>query len=58
MFVEVGDALSEVLEPATPAQRAALYEVAARIPGVELLGLSSTGSRTAELSNQAGRRPP
>jgi hypothetical protein len=38
IFVEVGDALAEVLEPATPAQRAALYEVAARIPGVELVG--------------------
>lgn len=36
MFTLVGDALRET--SATPAQRAALYEVAARIPGVELLG--------------------
>ncbi|MFN2469829.1 MAG: CU044_5270 family protein [Gaiellaceae bacterium] len=36
MFVLAGDALRET--GATPAQRAALYEVAARIPGVELVG--------------------
>lgn len=36
MFVLVGDALRETFT--TPAQRAALYEVAARIPGVELVG--------------------
>lgn len=36
MFVLVGDALRETA--ASPAQRAALYEVAARIPGVELVG--------------------
>jgi RNA polymerase sigma-70 factor (ECF subfamily) len=36
MFTLVGDALRET--NATPAQRAALYEVAARIPGVELIG--------------------
>jgi hypothetical protein len=36
MFTLVGDALRET--SATPAQRAALYEVAARIPGVELVG--------------------
>jgi hypothetical protein len=36
MFTLVGDALRD--GGATPAQRAALYEVAARIPGVELLG--------------------
>jgi hypothetical protein len=36
MFTLVGDALRET--HATPAQRAALYEVAARIPGVELVG--------------------
>lgn len=36
MFTLVGDSLRET--SATPAQRAALYEVAARIPGVELLG--------------------
>jgi hypothetical protein len=36
MYTLVGDALRET--SATPAQRAALYEVAARIPGVELVG--------------------
>jgi hypothetical protein len=36
MFTLVGDSLRET--NATPAQRAALYEVAARIPGVELVG--------------------
>jgi len=36
MFVLVGDALRET--NASPAQRAALYAVAARIPGVQLLG--------------------
>ena len=36
MFTLVGDALRETA--ATPAQRAALYEVAARIDGVQLVG--------------------
>jgi hypothetical protein len=36
MFVLVGDDLRET--SASPAERAALYEVAARIPGVELVG--------------------
>lgn len=36
MFTLVGDSLRETA--ATPAQRAALYEVAARLPGVQLLG--------------------
>lgn len=36
MFTLVGDALRET--NASPEQRAALYEVAARIPGVELIG--------------------
>src|SRR5205823_3082631 len=36
MFVLVGDNLRE--STLAPAQRAALYEVAARIPGVELVG--------------------
>jgi hypothetical protein len=36
MFTLVGDSLRET--NATPAQRAALYDVAARIPGVELVG--------------------
>ena len=36
MFTLVGDSLRET--STTPAQRAALYEVAARIPGVELVG--------------------
>jgi hypothetical protein len=45
MFVLVGDALRETA--ATPAQRAALYEVAAKIPGVQLLG---------EVTDPAGRR--
>ena len=36
MFTLVGDALRE--SDASPALRAALYEVAARIPGVELIG--------------------
>jgi hypothetical protein len=36
MFTEVGDALRETYT--TPAQRAALYEVAARLPGVRLVG--------------------
>jgi hypothetical protein len=36
MFTLVADALRE--SGASPALRAALYEVAARIPGVELLG--------------------
>jgi RNA polymerase sigma-70 factor (ECF subfamily) len=36
MFTLIGDALRENLT--TPAQRAALYEVAARLPGIELVG--------------------
>lgn len=36
MFTLVGDSLRETA--ATPAQRAALYQVAARLPGIELLG--------------------
>ncbi|HMJ01192.1 MAG TPA: CU044_5270 family protein [Gaiellaceae bacterium] len=36
MFTLVGDSLRETA--ATPAQRAALYQVAARLPGVELVG--------------------
>ena len=36
MFTLVGDNLRENFT--TPAQRAALYEVAARLPGVELIG--------------------
>jgi hypothetical protein len=36
MFTLVGDSLRETA--ATPAQRSALYQVAARIPGVELVG--------------------
>jgi len=36
MLTEVGDALRET--DASPALRAALYEVAARIPGIELVG--------------------
>jgi len=36
MFVLIGDDLRET--SASPAERAALYEVAARIPGVELVG--------------------
>jgi hypothetical protein len=41
MFTLLGDALRDTMlryMTATPAQRAALYEVAARIPGVELVG--------------------
>jgi hypothetical protein len=45
MFVLVGDALRET--NASPAQRAALYAVAARIPGVELVG---------PVTDSAGRR--
>jgi hypothetical protein len=45
MFVLVGDALRET--NASPAQRAALYAVAARIPGVDLVG---------EVTDSAGRR--
>jgi hypothetical protein len=44
IFTLVGDALREAT--ATQAQRAALYEVAARIPGVDLLG---------EVTDPAGR---
>lgn len=45
MFTEVGDALRET--SATPAQRAALYQVAARIPGVKVLGpTQDTAGRT------------
>lgn len=36
MFTLIGDALRE--NYTTPAQRAALYEVAARLPGIELVG--------------------
>jgi RNA polymerase sigma-70 factor (ECF subfamily) len=36
MFTLIGDALRE--NSTTPAQRAALYEVAARLPGIELVG--------------------
>jgi RNA polymerase sigma-70 factor (ECF subfamily) len=45
IFTQVGDALRET--SVTPGQRAALYEVAARIPGVELVG---------EVNDPAGRR--
>jgi hypothetical protein len=45
MFTLVGDSLRET--SATPAQRAALYDVAARIPGVQLLG---------SVTDPAGRR--
>ena len=45
MFTLVGDALRET--DASPALRASLYEVAARIPGVELLGATT---------DRAGRR--
>ena len=45
MFVEVGDSLRET--NASSAQRAALYAVAARIPGVELVGT---------VTDAAGRR--
>ncbi len=45
MFVLVGDALRET--NASPAQRAALYAVAARIPGVDLVG---------DVTDSAGRR--
>jgi hypothetical protein len=43
MFTLIGDSLRETAT--TPAQRAALYEVAARLPGVQLLGTvhDSTG---------------
>jgi hypothetical protein len=45
MFTLVGDSLRETA--ATPAQRAALYQVAARIPGVELLGpVTDSAGRT------------
>lgn len=44
MFVLIGDLLRETLAP--PDLRAALYRVAARIPGVELVG---------EVTDQAGR---
>ena len=46
MFTLVGDALRE--NYTTPAQRAALYEVTARLPGIELVG------RTVD---SAGRPP-
>jgi hypothetical protein len=36
MFTLIGDSLRETA--ATPAQRAALYQVAARLPGIQLLG--------------------
>ena len=42
MFTLVGDALRE--NYTTPAQRAALYEVAARLPGVELAGRTVDGA--------------
>jgi hypothetical protein len=45
LFVIVGDLLRE--SPAPPALRQALYEVAARVPGVELVG---------EVTDQTGRR--
>jgi hypothetical protein len=41
MFTLVGDALRE--NYTTPAQRAALFEVAARLPGIELLGPAVDG---------------
>lgn len=45
MFTLIGDSLRE--SAATPAQRAALYEVAARLPGVELLGpVADTAGRS------------
>jgi hypothetical protein len=45
MFTLVGDALRET--SATAAQRAALYQVAARIPGVELVGPVTDGTGRA-----------
>jgi hypothetical protein len=56
MFVLIGDSLRE--NYTTPAQRAALYEVAARLPGVELIGnvkdaVGRTGIGVA-MDNKAG----
>ena len=42
MFTLIGDSLRETA--ATPAQRAALYQVAARLPGVELIGPVKDGA--------------
>ncbi len=48
MFVLVGDDLRET--STSPAQRAALYDVAARIPGVELIGnVTDSAGRPASL---------
>jgi hypothetical protein len=45
MFNLIGDSLRE--SAATPAQRAALYQVAARLPGIELLGtVTDSAGRT------------
>jgi hypothetical protein len=59
MLTEVGDALRETDE--SPALRAALYEVAARIPGIELLGpttdrLGRAGVAVAYSSSSAHER--
>jgi len=42
MFTLIGDSLRE--RAATPAQRAALYQVAARLPGIELVGSTKDGA--------------
>jgi hypothetical protein len=59
MLTEVGDALRETA--ASPALRAALYEVAARIPGIQLLGptddrLGRRGIAVAYSSSSAHER--
>ena len=59
MLTEVGDALRETA--ASPALRASLYEVAARIPGIELLGpttdrLGRRGVAVAYSSSDAHER--
>jgi hypothetical protein len=64
MFTLLGDALRDTMlryMTATPAQRAALYEVAARIPGVELVGrvtdpIGRTGVAVAMASTDDGLR--
>jgi hypothetical protein len=48
MFTLIGDAFRENLT--TPAQRSALYEVAARLPGIELAGRTFDGAGRSALA--------
>ena len=55
MFTLIGDALRE--NSTTPAQRAALYDVAARLPGIVLAGRTSDATGRPAIAVGDGQRP-